>query len=308
MKYLLTTIILIMANGLWAQNILHTAMKGKSVEMLNPALVGGQGFGRVNLLSGVSTVSPLSVNFLYANYNTHLSKISGGLSVHYYSKTERFSSNIPQPDVTTDNIGFTYAFQHNIGEKWAFSLGATANYYKNTQLWKDFSQTINNCDGCPSSDVINKAFNVNVGGLIYSKHFFFGASVFNATNRGVAYVDPLSVKLNLGYTFIFNDSISNFTLSALVEHDGLIPNIELQGLFKYKILYLGVKGGLGGYSINSGVQIGFEYDRFRLNYQLGLNDFYWYNTTTRLSHEIGLQIKFPKEVKRQSNSFNHLIY
>lgn len=294
-----------------AQNVLRTEMIGKTVNLLNPALIGVKNNGQLNLMAGIVNFSPFKSNFSYAGYNTRINKISSGIGVYYFTKKEFNDINyVPQPTNGTTNFGFSYAFQHNITEKLTFSVGATASYYKYTEYWEEWINTIN-CSGCPTTNKEETAFDVNVGGLLYSKHFYFGASVFNVSNRTKKYIAPLNAKVNLGYTFISKaDENIKLTIGTMAEHDGDFLNLQLNTLLKYKYVYAGVSLKMLTFQIvdYTSFQFGVEYDRFRINYNVSINNYNIYDEKNSLTQEIGLQIKLPKTLTSQSNKFEHILF
>jgi hypothetical protein len=263
-------------------------MLGKTPLVINPAFTGINDFGRLSLSSNAFFDTKKAINpRLYSAFDSYIPKLHGGVVI-YNSYT--FYRNYYKNNQT----GVSYAFQGKINDNLNYSIGAQGIFNQKITDWDKMNVIC--FDICPTGIERVNTFNTVLGGVIYSSKWFFGAT-YNFENES---------NFNLGYTHQFKkiDDLSLTTSLYLRANYGAYTYTELQAMVNYKMVYFGAKYNSGD---SFAFQLGAKLLRFRLSYSFEIN-------TSKLTnagynkHELSLQVKLPKNIKRNSNGFNHLIY
>ena len=163
----------------YGQNL--TNLKFSNPQLFNPALTGISNTPEMNLSS---TNMFGSYNQTYLDYSQYSEKLHGGLGIHTNNVFWKSSDN--NISSTTNSLGFSYAYQNSINQKWHYSLGTSFNLSRTNEVY--FGDKFNLID-----------LNLNVGGLIYTDKFY--ASVNYNKNQN----------LNLDYSFLnYSELQTNF--------------------------------------------------------------------------------------------------
>lgn len=256
-------------------------LKFSNPQLVNPALTGVNKNSNLNFSS---TNMFGSFNQTYLDYSQYSTKLHGGIGIYTNNTFSSYAGN-----TSSNSLGFSYSYQNSINEKWHYSLGTSLEIGNSN--WNYNGESNNN---------LNLGF--KVGGLIYSKSLYASLSFSNLHNFKEPTFNFSNLRAEIGYKikpikkldFSVTPSITFKLYNGPVSISGygqVNTNIEAQ----YKKLHLGIGYGSGRPSAS----IGYDFNRFRLNYNMGnfgnIVDYPSYTT-----HQLSLKFKF----KNRSNNSN----
>jgi len=283
---------------LFWSNAQNFEMTFKSPQAYNPAFVGLNDFGSLNLGGNLYNNTLITTN-TYVGYNTYVKKISGGIGVYNFNR--RFDKYSNQ-----NRLGVNYAYQTNIKDNWALSIGGGGEYIRNVYSFPDYPCSQTPC--IPDEQVFNY-MNLRLGGVLYSKQMFIGVSAVQPLNFSDFFVE---YNINAGYHFdLPKYDALNFNVSIEYLSDYGFGRFSINSVWQYKQFYLGTKWI--NFDYVGAVQLGADFNRFRLYYSVTFGQSMFDNAQSTLNkiiyfNEIALQIKLPKFVNRNSKAFTHLMY
>lgn len=265
-------------------------MENKVPLILNPALTGINDYGIASIFYQ-NRMPGLSVNYTAStlSFDLPIKKLHGGLGFYYLNNNGNYR---------TDNFGLSYSFQKKITRKVSLSIGTSMellhNQVKNNLGFGDIYY----------SNLNPYQLNTNLGGLVFSKNAFIGASVRNiSTDR------PLYLTTNVGYKFtLLKENQLQLTPVLSYSYQDQFQNItfKLNTSYQWAHLSIGYRKG-DSFLLAAGIDI----KNFNINYG--------YNITTSVltnsgngSHEISLSFKF-KNLKKEiftskANKYNFNLY
>jgi len=253
-----------------------TNLKFSSPLISNPALTG---LGKTPQLN-FKFSHFYGLNRTYLDYNQYSNKLHGGLGVYFNAgRFELYKESFSY-------FGFNYAYQNKITDKWNYSIGAGV----------DFSGSYGYSNGTSYSSLY---FNYHLGGLLYTKKFFMGITA-----------KDLYKKYSKSLNFSFGYQIQPFKNKAFY----ITPSLQFSNQYNsFSISSVDLNLKYKNFSIGGGYQrgfaylnLGYDFNRFRVNYSLGkFNN--WLGED--YSHEFAIKFKLnnkkqqPKSLRFNANLF-----
>jgi len=304
---------------------------GNAKPLYNPAFIGTQNMHEINIIGRKKTYKEKYVerneDVRLMDYEAYIPTLKSGIGVYYsqfdelkrlkYEKDKKYNYN---------NLGFTYNFQSNIGEKWAFSIGSSVSY-NTIKSYTDVNDCnlqfspLYVCEEIEASHIPNFILNTNsdyfkqsFGGLIYSKKFNLSFATSKIYNSDV----KRSFFGSMGYNIFFSkktDHLLSFNLS--VKDTSHNTQISLNTQYRYKFFSVGfaiTENIPSTFSLKGGIHT--KYFEIFYTYSHKSNGIitggsgYWGPLPYRysLSHEVALRFKIPQQNKRKSIPFNGQLF
>jgi len=250
-----------------------------TAQTTNPALIALPELPRLNVFGSFESNFKSS----YIGYSRYSKKLKGSVGINY-------NGILRDTDLPIDNrlgtIGVNYAKLFNLGNKWKYSLGVGMDFAGSGWVYNGASESDFNLAG-------------NIGGMLYSNRFFTGV------NFGVNLSGRYQYGIRAGYKFVpFQDK--NFSITpilALVKPfgQGGGPSFEANLNLSYHKMHLSLGYNHGGVNVG----IGYDFKRFRLNYNVGNNLLI---NPKVLNHQFGIQFKLSKKHQPRQTDFNHRLF
>ncbi len=280
-KSLLYTV-LFLSHNLSAQWLDNNSINTLPIET-NPALTGIFSSGNLNL-GYHSYFDEYSYKTSFANYQTHLSALNSGIGININQINQGFYSRTM--------AGLAYAYHHDLNQTLSLSLGlgATLNSFNSAY----FMYTTH-------SPYFQNRMDFSSGLVLHHDRFFVSISA-NQLNR-------------LGLPFQLNTIYGHKFRIQRVKGLELIPSIRYSLMNKYRNLettlnvnYKGFKSVLG-YRFNDSFNfgIGYHWNRISLQYSI-LKSTSTLGETSAIYHQIGLQLKLPKTINRQTKALDFRLF
>ena len=274
MKQLMIAGLLFVANSLQAQT--YGNMPFTTPQMTNPALIALPELPQLNVVGLYSRYLSSS----YIGYSQYSSKLKGSIGINYNGV---YSGNNLPYQYNIGRIGLTYAKLFNLNKKWKYALGAGINMAG--AGWSYNGET-----------EFNLNLDAHIGGMLYADRFFTGLNI------GIDNIGGYQYALRTGYKIqpFKNKDFSVTPILTLVKPfgQGGGPSIEGNLNFDYQKMHLSVGYNNGGMNVG----IGYDFKRFRLNYNIGHN---FFTDPKTLYHQGGIQFKLSKKHQPQKTEFNH---
>jgi len=227
---------------------IESNLRFSNPQLTNPALTGIFSTPQINL----STTNMFGkYNNTYLDYSQYSNKLHGGVGAY----SNNFFFSMPDSDkiISSNSLGFSYAYQNNINDNWHYSVGSSFNLGIANSPYT----------GNPKSQL---QLGFNVGGLIYTKSFFASVNYGYVHQKDLVNISPQALRVSSGYKFKpFKNADLFITPTLYYTHrygyGDLSANLEVQ----FKKLHIGA--GIGNGRPNA--SIGYDFNKFRLNYNVG---------------------------------------
>lgn len=272
-----------------------TNLKFSNPQLVNPALTG---ISKTPELNFSSTNMIGTYNQTYLDYSQYSEKLHGGIGIHtnnvFWKSPDKINSS------HTNSLGFSYAYQNSINEKWHFSIGTSFNI-ANTN-WTSYMEKGSNID-----------LGLKVGGLIFTDKFYASMNYNKSHNLNLDYsfLNYSELQTNFGYKikpFKGLDFIITPSLGLSVHNkygpDNMSLTINANVEAQYKKLHFGIGTGYGRPQLS----LGYDFNRFRLNYSMG-NISAIPDSPKSSIHQLTFKLKLKnKSTNSNRTSFNHNLF
>lgn len=298
-RFFLTSIVTISISvSSFAQDPTFTQFYSNPV-YLNPALAGSYGCPRISM-NYRNEWPQLTGNYVTysAAYDTYAKSLSGGISVLALHDQQG------QGTIQTSMLGLVYSYHVKITRKFSMMFGARAAWFQKFLDWDKltFGDMIDPRRGfiyqtgdVPRGNGRRGFFDVSMGAVGFSKHFFFGGAVHHINRPDESMILGES-KLPMRFTGHLGADIPVGGRSKYSNTTSIMPNIIYQYQNGFQELNIGTYVKYGNFNVGAWYRnrdafiltFGLNTGKFRLGYSYDITVSKLGNGVSGGSHEISM--------------------